>query len=149
MDHSEDIRQLKGTLYGNGKKGLVTLTSNLFDKVDSLANNIEAVQADVKVLLRFQTQIETEKQQHEIKIKEIRELKKQESINKRWFMGLTISTILGLVTIIISLIMSNRAPEETKITEREFEELIQEYQKDHKLRGSQSDTTYSELIVKL
>jgi len=100
----EEIETIKKVLYGNGKKGLVAMTGNLYDKVDDLAVSMNEIKTDVKDLLRFQQQTETKEQQnekHEIKIEKI---KKEEMINKRWRIGLTISTILGMLAIIVSLI---------------------------------------------
>ncbi len=100
----KDIEALKNAVFNKGEKGLIAMTSNLYDKVNDLSVSMNEIKTDVKDLLRFQQQTETKEQQnekHEIKIEKI---KKEEMINKRWRIGLTISTILGMLAIIVSLI---------------------------------------------
>lgn len=134
----EEIETIKKVLYGNGKKGLVAMTGNLYDKVNDLGKSINEMQADVKVLVQFQTQIETKEQQSVLHEKKIEQLKRDEMVNKRWRIGLTISTILGMLAIIVSLLAINFDSKDNSITEEEFQELWQDYKKEHNIRG---DTT--------
>ena len=140
-------QKLEDAVFGNGKEGLTTSTTKLVDKVNSLEGIMGEIHADVKVLVRFQTQIETEKEVTELKMREIERIKKTQTTNRNWFVGLTTTVILGLIGTIITLIMN---PKESKdITEQEFERLIEQYNKERSQRGPtyKNDTTYLESLA--
>jgi hypothetical protein len=139
----EEIETIKKVLYGNGKKGLVAMTGNLYDKVNDLGKSISEMQADVKVLVQFQTQIETKEKQSALHEQKIERIKRDEMVNKRWRIGLTISTILGMLAIIVSLLAINFDNKDNGITEEEFKELWENYKEEHNIRG---DTTNYSLI---
>lgn len=145
----KEIETIQKTLNGNGKLGLVALTSNLVDKFDTLTDNMVSMQTDIKVLLRFQTQIEVEKKEKEKKKIEIQEIQQKQSINKRWFIGLAITTIIGLLTIIVTLITIdyNEPVKAQPVSDEEFKELWNNYKKNHNFRGNEPDSTYSMLCL--
>jgi len=138
----EEIETIKKVLYGNGKKGLVAMTGNLYDKVSDLGKSINEMQADVKVLVQFQTQIETREQQSVLHEKKIEQLKRDEMVNKRWRIGLTITTILGMLAIIVSLLAINFDSKDNSITEEEFQELWNDYKEEHNIRGDTTKISY-------
>jgi len=138
----EEIETIKKVLYGNGKKGLVAMTGNLYDKVSDLGKSINEMQADVKVLVQFQTQIETKEQQSVLHEKKIEQLKRDEMVNKRWRIGLTITTILGMLAIIVSLLAINFDSKDNSITEEEFQELWNDYKEEHNIRGDTTKISY-------
>ena len=138
----EEIETIKKVLYGNGKKGLVAMTGNLYDKVSDLGKSINEMQADVKVLVQFQTQIETKEQQSVLHEKKIEQLKRDEMVNKRWRIGLTITTILGMLAIIVSLLAINFDSKDNSITEEEFQELWNDYKEKHNIRGDTTKISY-------
>ena len=139
---SKEIETIKKVLYGNGKKGLVAMTGNLYDKVSNLGKSINEMQADVKVLVQFQTQIETKEQQSVLHEKKIEQLKRDEMVNKRWRIGLTITTILGMLAIIVSLLAINFDSKDNSITEEEFQELWNDYKEEHNIRGDTTKISY-------
>ena len=140
----KEIDYISKVLNGNGKAGLITLTNRLSDKVDNLSKSVETIQSNVEVLVRFQTQIETKEKQGTLHEQKIEQIKHDEMVNKRWRIGLTISTILGMLGIIISLLAINyNEPEQSGVTEDEFRQLWENYKKDHNVRG---DTTYYGVI---
>jgi hypothetical protein len=139
----EEIETIKKVLYGNGKKGLVAMTGNLYDKVNDLGRSINEMQADVKVLVQFQTQIETKEQQSVLHEKKIEQLKRDEMVNKRWRIGLTITTILGMLAIIVSLLAINFDSKDNSITEEEFQELWNDYKEEHNIRGDTTKISYT------
>ena len=138
----EEIETIKKVLYGNGKKGLVAMTGNLYDKVNDLGKSINEMQADVKVLVQFQTQVETKEQQSVLHEKKIEQLKRDEMVNKRWRIGLTITTILGMLAIIVSLLAINFDSKDNSITEEEFQELWNDYKEEHNIRGDTTKISY-------
>ena len=54
-----EITMMNKAIFGNGRAGLVETTARMSEKMDSIENSMKAVRADVKVLLMFQTQMET------------------------------------------------------------------------------------------
>ncbi|HSH50691.1 MAG TPA: hypothetical protein VK982_03110, partial [Bacteroidales bacterium] len=138
----EEIETIKKVLYGNGKKGLVAMTGNLYDKVNDLGKSISEMQADVKVLVQFQTQIETKEKQSALHEQKIERIKRDEMVNKRWRIGLTISTILGMLAIIVSLLAINFDNKDNGITEEEFNELWENYKEEHNIRGDTTKISY-------
>lgn len=136
---SEDITQIKKILFGNGKKGLIALTSDSYAKIDSLHKSIADINANVKVLVQFQTQVETKEQQNAIFDNKLERIKQNNVINKRWRIGLSISTILGLLAIVVSLLaMTFKEPPqpiEKGVTEDEFQTLWEDYKDKHDIRG--------------
>jgi hypothetical protein len=139
----EEIETIKKVLYGNGKKGLVAMTGNLYDKVNDLGKSISEMQADVKVLVQFQTQIETKEKQSALHEQKIERIKRDEMVNKRWRIGLTISTILGMLAIIVSLLAINFDNKDNGITEEEFKELWNDYKEEHNIRGDTTKISYT------
>lgn len=135
--HNE-IESIKKAVFGNGKRGLVSYMTESFQKIEIITKAVELVQADVKVLLQFQTKIEVKAQQEEIHEKKLEELKKEIKSDKKWKVGLTISTILGMLAIIVSLltiIYSEPKADSQKVTEKEFQKLWEDYKKEHNTRG--------------
>jgi hypothetical protein len=150
MEHcskEKELDTIKKLLYGNGKKGLITLTSDLNNKFDNLDKSISHIQSNVDVLVRFQTQIETKEKEGAVHEKKIEKLRQDEMVNKRWRIGLTISTILGMLAIIVSLLAINfNEKQDNAVSEDEFKELWEKYKKDHRTRDA-TDTTLSYLAV--
>jgi hypothetical protein len=103
----DEVKRIEKDLYG--KLGLTTSMGVVANKVDSLAKSINSIEANVKVLLQFQTQIETKEEAESERKAEIAERIKEDIINKRWRTGLTITTMISLITIIISLLTINFA----------------------------------------
>lgn len=54
----KEIDLLNKAIYGNGRAGLIETTARISEKVDNIETEIEAIRADVKVLVRYQTQQE-------------------------------------------------------------------------------------------
>lgn len=52
----KEIDLLNKAIYGNGRAGLIETTARMSEKVDNIETEIEAIRADVKVLVRYQTQ---------------------------------------------------------------------------------------------
>lgn len=136
----KEIERLSKAVYGNGKKGLVELTSNLYERIETIDPIMKEIQSNVQVLLQFQTQIKTKSKEEEKHENEIRRLREGEIINKRWRIGLTISTVLGMLTIIISLLVminnwnnngNKRSEADNGVTEEEFRDMWYKYRKDH------------------
>ena len=141
---SEDIKQIEKVLYGNGKKGLVASTLELFDKLDSFQNtvskSIEAIQADVKVLLQFQNQVEVKEQQNEKYEIKLEKMKKDEIKTKRWrlvFASTTILSILGLIITLLSVIYNPPKinNEIQGVTEAEWKKLWEDFKKENNVRS--------------
>lgn len=133
----KEIERLSKAVWGNGKKGLIELTSNLYERMENIDPIVKDIQANVQVLLQFQTQITTENEQEEKREKEIKEKEKEDKIQKRWFIGLAVTTMLGMLSMIIALItmIDNNSDKSSKadneVTEQEFKNLWYEYRKDH------------------
>ena len=88
--------------------------------------------------MQFQTQVEVKAQQEEIHEKKLEELRKERKSDKKWRVGLTITTILGMLGIIVSLLTIIYAEPKTEsegVTEQEFQRLWENYKKDHNIRG--------------
>ena len=148
-NRADDINQIKRVLYGNGKKGLVAYTSELFEKVDnfqeSVSKSIDSIQADVKVLLRFQTQMEVKEKQEEAYEKKLGKLKDDSIKTKRWRIVFASTTIIGMLSVIISLLAILYSPprqvaqqqtvKEEGVTEEEFRALYEKYKDELNLRG--------------
>lgn len=141
----EEIETIKKVLYGNGKKGIVAMTSNLYDKVNDLGSSLESIQADIKVLVRFQTQIETKEKESALHEKKLDQIKHGEMVNKRWRIGLTMSTMLGMLAIIVSL-LAIKFDNKPGVTDQEFQELWEQYKDNHNIRGDSikwTETNYT------
>ena len=54
----KEIDMLNKAIHGNGRPGLIETTARMSEKVDNIEISMEAIRADLKVLLMFQTQIE-------------------------------------------------------------------------------------------
>lgn len=57
--NQKQIDVMYKALYGNGRPGLIETTARISEKMDNIETEIEAIRADVKVLVRYQTQQET------------------------------------------------------------------------------------------
>lgn len=137
---SEEINRINKILLGNGKKGMVTYIAELFEKFDSMNKAVETVQADVKVLVQFQTQQEVLNQQENIRKKEIKEKEREFTIKNRWMIVLAVSTIMGLLGMLMSFVIEARQPTQAQVEdkgfpEKEFRELYQKYKEDMKPRS--------------
>lgn len=155
MDHncsrSKDIDRIMREIDGNGKPGLRESYTILNQKFENMDLVIKEIRSNVQVLLRFQTQRQEADKQEEIYKQEKKDKEKQERIQKRWFIGLATTTILGLAAIVISLLnLNNRMYEnqvDKNISQQEFKKLIEEYEKNKSTRGASLDSTYSELLT--
>jgi len=142
---SNEIEQLRKAVYGNGKKGLVGYTVELFEKVDNFQKSttkaVEEIQANVKVLVRFQTQMETKEKQEKLYEDRISTLKNNEIKAKRWRIIFASSTIIGMLGLIISLLTIIYKPppkaieKEQGVTEEKFKELWEEFKEENDIRG--------------
>lgn len=136
---SNEIESIKKAVFGNGKRGLVSYMTESFQKIDSLSKAVETVQADVKVLLQFQTQVEVTAQRDEIHEKKLESLRQEKRTDKKWRTGLTITTILGLLGIVATLLVLFISPPKKNmtqgVTDEEFQELWEAYKKEHNIRG--------------
>jgi len=132
---TKEIERMEKAIYGNGKEGLLTLVSNLYEKYDTMDKNLMDVRTDIKVLLQFQTQVEATNQQKQINKKDLEKKEREEKINQRWRIGLTITTILGLLGLLVSIMITTLDDKNTGVTEQEFKELWQQYKDNHVTRG--------------
>ena len=132
---TKEIERMEKAIYGNGKEGLLTLVSNLYEKYDTMDKNLMDVRTDIKVLLQFQTQVEATNQQKQINKKDLEKKERDEKINQRWRIGLTITTILGLLGLLVSIMITTLDDKNTGVTEQEFKELWQQYKDNHVTRG--------------
>src|SRR6056297_1739173 len=119
---TKEIERMEKAIYGNGKEGLLTLVSNLYEKYDTMDKNLMDVRTDIKVLLQFQTQVEATNQ--------------QKKINQRWRIGLTITTILGLLGLLVSIMITTLDDKNTGVSEQEFQELWKQYKDNHVTRSA-------------
>ena len=146
MEHctqEKKIEKIEKTLwFGNGKKPLIAMP----DQIDSISQSLEKIEYNIAILLEFQTKTEIAKQSEDKANKVKKEREKEDAINHRWRIGLAVGTILGMITIIVSLLTGNGDKQDNSISEQEFKELWEQYKKDHVTRG---DSTYSELLVQL
>src|SRR6056297_24889 len=133
---TKEIERMEKAIYGNGKEGLLTLVSNLYEKYDTMDKNLMDVRTDIKVLLQFQTQVEATNQQKQINKKELEKKERDEKINQRWRIGLTITTILGLLGLLVSIMITTLDDKNTGISEQEFKELWQQYKDNHVTRSA-------------
>jgi len=133
---TKEIERMEKAIYGNGKEGLLTLVSNLYEKYDTMDKNLMDVRTDIKVLLQFQTQVEATNQQKQINKKDLEKKEREEKINQRWRIGLTITTILGLLGLLVSIMITTLDDKNTGVTEQEFKELWQQYKDNHVTRGA-------------
>ena len=56
-DH--EIEMLNKAIFGNGRAGLLETTAKINEKVDNMEGVIDAISADVKVLVLYQSQAES------------------------------------------------------------------------------------------
>ena len=144
----KEIDRITKVLYDNGEKGLITKISNLNQSVNLIDENVKQIQSNVNVLLQFQNQVEIQAKETDKKKIEIAALKRGDSINKRWFIGLAISTIMGLLAIIVTLIYVDfNNKEKDAVSEQEFKELWNDYEKDHITRGFKDEGICSGIFV--
>jgi len=132
---TKEIERMEKAIYGNGKEGLLTLVSNLYEKYDTMDKNLMDVRTDIKVLLQFQTQVEATNQQKQINKKDLEKKERDEKINQRWRIGLTITTILGLLGLLVSIMITTLDNKNTGVSDQEFKELWQQYKDNHVTRG--------------
>ena len=132
---TKEIERMEKAIYGNGKEGLLTLVSNLYEKYDTMDKNLMDVRTDIKVLLQFQTQVEATNQQKQINKKDLEKKEREEKINQRWRIGLTITTILGLLGLLVSIMITTLDDKNTGVSDQEFKELWQQYKDNHVTRG--------------
>ena len=133
---TKEIERMEKAIYGNGKEGLLTLVSNLYEKYDTMDKNLMDVRTDIKVLLQFQTQVEATNQQKQINKKELEKKERDEKINQRWRIGLTITTILGLLGLLVSIMITTLDDKNTGVSEQEFKELWKQYKDNHVTRSA-------------
>ena len=141
-------QKLEDTIYGNGKEGLTTITTKLVDKVGNLECTVKDMHTDLKVLLRFKTQDETEKEVTAKKVEEIERLKKKQNINRNWFATLTVGVIIALFGTIITLLLHTPVKEKN-ITDQEFKKLIEQYEKEKSPRGFKADSINLEVFSQI
>jgi hypothetical protein len=87
---SEKVRKIEKALFDNGQKGLITTTIQLDENVRNMTDTVKALTTAVSGLTQFRDETIGG-----IKAKE------RMKINSRWLIGLLISTVIGLLTIII------------------------------------------------
>jgi len=133
---TKEIERMEKAIYGNGKEGLLTLVSNLYEKYDTMDKNLMDVRTDIKVLLQFQTQVEATNQQKQINKKDLEKKEREEKINQRWRIGLTITTILGLLGLLVSIMITTLDNKNTGVSEQEFQELWKQYKDNHVTRSA-------------
>jgi len=133
---TKEIERMEKAIYGNGKEGLLTLVSNLYEKYDTMDKNLMDVRTDIKVLLQFQTQVEATNQQKQINKKDLEKKEREEKINQRWRIGLTITTILGLLGLLVSIMITTLDDKNTGVSEQEFQELWKQYKDNHVTRSA-------------
>ena len=92
---------MKTIFQGNGKPALVTIIAQTNVKIEELTQVVYNLSTNVSALVKFQTEIETEKvviaTQKEKKV----EILKQKNVNKRWLIGLAITIIIAVASCII------------------------------------------------
>lgn len=111
---------------------------NKHNEIELIKQAIEVMQADVKLLVQFQTQVEVKDQQKELYDRKLDEIRKVRESDKKWRIGLTISTIMGLLGIVVSmlvLLVSDPNNKDDGVTAEEFQALWEEYKEKHNLRG--------------
>jgi len=133
---TKEIERMEKAIYGNGKEGLLTLVSNLYEKYDTMDKNLMDVRTDIKVLLQFQTQVEATNQQKQINKKDLEKKEREEKINQRWRIGLTITTILGLLGLLVSIMITTLDDKNTGVSEQEFQQLWKQYKDNHVTRSA-------------
>ena len=101
----KEIDKATNAIFGNGKKGLITLVQGMSDQIGYLTKSVDSIKTDLKVLLHFQTQIETREESREVDKKKLLEIEKEHLINKRWRIGLIIVAIISLLRMGVSLIL--------------------------------------------
>lgn len=100
---TKEIDKTTSTIFGNGKKGLVSITERLVEQLGYLTKTIDSVKTDVKVLLHFQTQVETREKDRIYYEVQLATMKNQHLYNKRWRIGLVITTIISISGLLIKL----------------------------------------------
>jgi len=98
------LDKLGKVVYGNGSQGLVTITSNLAERMEAIVENIDTIKSDVKVLLQFQIQTETKEQERTRHQEQVTQWKQERTTNYRWRVGLTITSLIAIMGLIIALI---------------------------------------------
>jgi hypothetical protein len=98
------LDKLGKVVLGNGSQGLVTITSNLAERIEAVIENVDTIKADVKVLLQFQVQTETKEQERIKHQEQVQQWKEERNTNYRWRVGLTITSIIAILGLIITLI---------------------------------------------
>ena len=97
------IKRTHDELFGNGKKGVRDVVNSLSQQMESIAKSIETTQADVKVLLQFQTQVETKEVERGKHKDEMATLKEVLNSKQRWLVGLIVTTVLTLGGLIVAI----------------------------------------------
>ena len=83
--NQKEINLMSKALYGNGRAGLIETTAHISTKVGYIETQIDAMRADIKVLLRYQSQDEA-----------VNSTKKGFKSDKMWMYTSIISTV-GLI----------------------------------------------------
>jgi len=101
---AEHNKQLHEVIYGNGKKGIREIVNNLSTQIETVVRDTESIREDVKVLVLFQTQIETQEKERGRHKDELTSLKKDVAGKQRWLVALIISTTLTLMGLIVAVV---------------------------------------------
>lgn len=101
---AEAIKIIQEQINGNGKKGIREVVNTLSGQMETVIKDLDPIKADLKVLVQFQTQIETKEEERDKHKNEIIEFKKSSEKKSRWLIGLIISTTLTLMGLIITII---------------------------------------------
>jgi len=90
--------RLQEVFYGNGKKGIREQVNQLTVEVDSIKTDLNIIKSDVKVLVQFQTQVET-------KAILLDKMEANNSMQRRWIIGLAISTGITVLTFTVAAVI--------------------------------------------
>jgi len=101
----KEIDKLTVAVFGNGKKGLISIMEGMVNQIGYLTKTSISIKANVETLLHFQTQVETQESDKKEFKQQLIQLNKEKEIDRRWRISLIITTIISLIGIIITLII--------------------------------------------
>lgn len=93
---SNKVSRLCEVIYDKGNQtGLLSLSKKLFDNVEMLTLTMDIIQADLKVLLRFQVQQETKE-----------EMEKEHKDQMKYITNLIATVVIAVVGLVVTTIVS-------------------------------------------
>ena len=96
--HESDIRDLKKKVFGNGQRGLDDRMTIIEEKMTVYERDVNNINVNIEVLTRYMTR--------ELTKAEIAEKDgNKKSVHNRWLIGLTISSVLTFLTMILNFVL--------------------------------------------